>query len=583
MPAQLQQPPPDVVDQAISVLLGSFRSGQDASESNNTAYTAETEIAELDLSATAIHNELRLRAARLKRRQNSSRWIYQLPQEVLAEILMIDVLSLCGEEVEWAEGVDPAFGSRTTIASPAARKAQLCSVSLRFFQTVMTTPGIWSNICWRRDDHIRLLQMSAEAPLTIPCSEQYPTKFRAPGTREEFLRAVWEHSGRWKALSLRLLLDERCSPFLEFSAPQLRDLDITNLQALEGVFDHTRHVFKISGNPALRNLSLTGTSLQWDSVNLFHLKSLSLSMIKQGTPSLQHLTEALRMTSGLEELSLYRVDTINLDKSQQSESQPIHLNALTILTINDLPRGVADHLIRILRLPRLKRSSVYWLLPKHFENPGSDQNPYHHFFRVIIPTFTTRSPITLGLYNEISSRAVLLQPVLFWNTPPNDPGWDTANFGVVAKNPVQAVQSMVEFLKSQRIDHPLTVTVMASGRALGPASSWSHTTSYFPAEVLGKLPTVTRISAAVRADALNILSFLGSVRRDEETGRLGWACTQLEVLALQGVEGLIDGHFQTFLDARYGDGEPLLFEGEIVPRPRRVEFEHHGVIEGVSI
>ncbi|KAG8901853.1 hypothetical protein FRC01_009733 [Tulasnella sp. 417] len=581
MHAHLQQPPPDVVDQAISVLLGSFRSGQDAPESNITEYTAETEIAELELSATAIHNELRLRAARLKRRQNASQWIYQLPQEVLAEILIIDVLSLCGEDVEWVEGaVDPAFGPRRTVRSPAARKAQLCSVSHRFFQTVMTTPRIWSDICWRRDDHIRLLQMSAEAPLTIRCSEHYPTIFRTPGTKEEFLQAVMEHSGRWKALSLKLLFDDGCPPFLEFSAPQLRDLTISNLQVFGRGFDHARHVFKISGNPSLRNLTLTGTSLQWDGVNFSHLKSLSLNIIQQGTPSLEQLAETLRMTSDLEELALYRVNTISLDKAQQLESRLIHLNALITLAMIGLPAGVADYLIGILRLPRLERSHVYGLLPEHLENPESDQNPYHHFFRVITPTYATRTPIMLTFCNEISFRAVSLEPLLFWNSPPNDPGLDTASFGVEAENSVQVVRSMVEFLKSQHIDHPLTM--LANGRSLGPASSWSHTTSYFPADVLGKLPTVRRISAAVRADALNILSFLGSVRRDEETRQLGWPCPQLEVLALQGVEGLTDNHFQSFLDARYGDGEPLLVEGEVVPRPRRVEFEHHGIIEGVS-
>ncbi|KAG8925680.1 hypothetical protein FRC00_003762, partial [Tulasnella sp. 408] len=532
---------------------------------NATEDNLDKETAELELSASAIHRELHLRAARLKRRRNSSKRIYQLPEEVFAEILAIDVLDFVLEEEE------RFFHPMPRMTLPAVRRARLCNVSHRFLQTVMTTPRIWSDICWGRDDYLRLLQMSAQAPLTIRCFQYDPIITRTSGEKGDFLNAVWGHSERWKALSLDLRLDDRYLPSPEFPAPQLRDFNVK--------FDHfswdspeiAPYVFKISGNPSLRNLSLTKAGLQWDGIDLSHLKSLSLNSIEQGAPSLEKLVETLRMASCLETLSLRQVNTVSLDEEQQLELQPIHLNALITLYIAEMPTGLADYLVTIIRTPQLKTSHVHGLLLKHLENPDSDQNPYHHFFRVIIPTLAVRGSINLALCNDIFSEVVSLEPdsQFIW-TPRRsaDTAIGTASFGVEAESPVQGVEAMVEFLTSYRID---CLTVMASGRKLPTPPDEDQpppSGSYFPAEVLGKLPMVTKISVGVLDDALNILNFLGSPRRDEGTGRFGWACPQLEELELEGIRGLTPNHIQAFVDAREGDGNPLIIEGQVVQRPQ---------------
>ncbi|KIO21255.1 hypothetical protein M407DRAFT_29133 [Tulasnella calospora MUT 4182] len=136
---------------------------------------------------------------------------------------------------------------------------------------------------------------------------------------------------------------------------------------------------------------------------------------------------------------------------------------------------------------------------------------------------------------------------------------------------------MVHFLTSNRIVVPLTVAANGYNDAVDTPPP---PTPSFPAEVLGKLPMVIHISAVVLADALNILTFLGSIRRDEETGRLGWACPKLIVLDFGRVEGLKAQHRQAFSDARYSDGIPLLVEGEVVHRPPRVDFAHWPDWEG---
>ncbi|KIO15391.1 hypothetical protein M407DRAFT_35043 [Tulasnella calospora MUT 4182] len=128
---------------------------------------------------------------------------------------------------------------------------------------------------------------------------------------------------------------------------------------------------------------------------------------------------------------------------------------------------------------------------------------------------------------------------------------------------------MVHFLTSNRIVVPLTIAANGYNDAVDAPPP---PTPSFPAEVLGKLPMVIDISAVVLADALNILTFLGSIRRDEETGRLGWACPKLKVLDFRRVEGLQPQHRQAFADARYGDGNPLLVEGEVVHRPPMVDI-----------
>ncbi|KAG9048851.1 hypothetical protein FS837_011857 [Tulasnella sp. UAMH 9824] len=535
-------------------------------------YTLEREIAELELSASSLHHELLLRAARLKRRHNSSQWTYRLPEEVFAGILVTDVLGF-GLEEEERQGTTVYVGQLgPSIQLPAVRRAQLCNVSHRFLQTVMTTPRIWSDIRWRRDDHLRLLRMSAQAPLMIRCWEMDPIILKTPGTMEEFLKAVWEHSERWKALSLDLHLDESRLPSPEFLAPQLRELKIINRRYLSGApLDFAPYVFKISGNPSLRKLDLTETSLQWDGIDFSRLKSLSLSSIQQRASSLENLAEILTIASCLESLLLSQVNTVNLDTWPRLESQPIRLNALLTLLIDQMPRRSVDYLITRIRSPRLKIGHVHGLLLKHFENPSSDQNPYHHFFRVITPILSSRRFENLVLCNEILLKVVCLRPEFIWS---NQPAFATgsANFGVETENPVRGVEAMVEFLTSYCID--CSLVVMASGRYLPPPSSQS----YFPAEVLGKLPMVTRISAGILVDAVNILNILGSPRRIEGTGRFEWACPQLEVLAVEGTEGLTPDHIQTFLDARYGDGNPLIIEGQVVQRPRRVEFQHHGLI-----
>ncbi|KAG9043520.1 hypothetical protein FS837_009417, partial [Tulasnella sp. UAMH 9824] len=340
MHAPRRLPPPETVEQAISVLLGSFpgRSGHpDGLETNATEDNLKSEIAELELSASVIHHELRLRAARLKRRRNSSQWIYQLPEEVFADILVIDVLSLGLDEGEHRRiliyGPD---NPRPNIPTPAARRTQLCHVSHRFLQTVMNTPRIWSDIRWRRDNYLRLLQRSGQAPLMIRCWQSDVPRAKEPGTMEEFLKAVWEHSERWKMLSLDLQLDASCLPSAEFAAPQLRDLDITNSKFRS--LDFAPYIFKISGNPSLEHLALTGTSLQWDGIDFSRLRSLLLSSIRQGAPSLEQLVETLKMGSGLIELNLRQVTTVS-SKAQPLESQPVHLNALLTLSMDEMPRG----------------------------------------------------------------------------------------------------------------------------------------------------------------------------------------------------------------------------------------------------
>ncbi|KIO19606.1 hypothetical protein M407DRAFT_246118 [Tulasnella calospora MUT 4182] len=131
---------------------------------------------------------------------------------------------------------------------------------------------------------------------------------------------------------------------------------------------------------------------------------------------------------------------------------------------------------------------------------------------------------------------------------------------------------MVKFLTAHCIYSHLTV--IANGQSTTPFVP-SQTTSYFPEEVLEELSgTVTKITVSVLADAANILTFLGSIRRDKNTGKLGWACPRLEVLDFKAVQGLPMGQVQSFLDGRYGDGNPLLIDGEVVQRPPRVMVEH---------
>ncbi|KAG9043521.1 hypothetical protein FS837_009418 [Tulasnella sp. UAMH 9824] len=440
MNAHHQLPTPEGVEQAISVLLGSFagRGGHpDGLETNATEYTMKREIAELEVSASAIHRELLLRAVPLKRRLNSFQWIYQLPEEVFAQILVTVVLVAALEEGEQRYPIVCVPGQPIPrVASPAVRRAQLCNVSHRFLQTVMNTPRIWSDIRWARDDYLRLLQMSAQAPLMMRCCDSIRIMNKIPGTIEDFLKAVWEHSERWKALSLEVRLDEVCLPSLEFPAPQLRDLDIVNRQPqFGGSLAPTPYVFNVSGNPSLRILSLTGTSLQWDGIDFSRLKSLSLSNIQQGAPSLEKLVETLRMASGLEELSLRGVNTVS-SKAQPLESQPVHLNVLITLSMDEMPSGSADYLITRIRSPRLRITHVHGLLLKHFGNSSSDQNPYHHFFRVIVPSMAARS---LELCNEVLSKIVCLRPEFVWVSQPGFPV-GSASFGVEAENPVRGVQ-----------------------------------------------------------------------------------------------------------------------------------------------
>ncbi|KAG8915407.1 hypothetical protein FRC00_004802, partial [Tulasnella sp. 408] len=66
---------------------------------NPTEYAREREIAELELAASTTHDELHLRAALLKRQRNSFRWIYQLPQKIFTEILIIDIINSDSEEL----------------------------------------------------------------------------------------------------------------------------------------------------------------------------------------------------------------------------------------------------------------------------------------------------------------------------------------------------------------------------------------------------------------------------------------------------------------------------------------------------
>ncbi|KIO19611.1 hypothetical protein M407DRAFT_30763 [Tulasnella calospora MUT 4182] len=573
MHAPPRPPSPDTVDQVISSLLRSVRRIHEAAESNLPEYTREREIAELELAASAIHDELLLRAARLKRHRNSSQWIYQLPQEIFAEILILDILN-SGSENRRRIG---SFRSKALPPNPP-RRTQLCNVSHRFLQTIMGTPRIWSNIRWGRDDHTRCLQMSARAPLSIRCSEYDWVEMGSTANIDEFLKAVWDHSWRWEALSLHLGLSETHLYFLEFTVPQIRDVTMENLSCqFEEFFGEHRPVtcvLKIFGNPILRRLSLDGIGLQWNDLGLSHLKSLSLFRVQEGAPSLEKLVEILKMASGLEQLALDGVDIINSGEQQEMNPQPIHLTSLLSLWLDKLPSGLADYLAWVIRSPQLKTMHVHELFLEHFENSNSDQNPYHHLFLVLIPILSS-SAKSLTLSNETSSNFLSLDTD-HWAVP--RPEGDTTraektvNVGVRFEDPLSAVQKMVNFLTSNCIVIPLTIS--ANGYNDVVDDTTPPPTPSFPAEVLGKLPMVINIFAVVLVDALKIITFLGSIRQDEETGRLGWACPKLKVLDFRRVEGLTHEHCQAFLGARYGDGNPLLVEGEVVHRPPMLEFKH---------
>ncbi|KAG8948772.1 hypothetical protein FRC04_009383 [Tulasnella sp. 424] len=548
------------------------------SERNTTEYTAEArEIAELELAASAIHDELLRRAALLKRRCNSSRWIYRLPLEVFTEILMLDIMSSGAER----RGIG-SFRRRQPSPPPEPpRRAELCHVSHLFLQTILGTPRLWSDIQWGRDNCTRCLQMSAQAPLSIRCSELDQAGNWTSVAAEEFLRAICEHSGRWKTVSLKFRFGTRWLQFLEVDAPHLRDLTVDSRGfeqghgGMLGEYEPGPSVIKISGRPSLRNISLFGPGLQWNDFDLSRLRSLTLSQVQEGAPSVEKLIETLRVASGLRRLALHQVNIINSNGEQHMEPQLIHLPALLALWLDELPAGLTDYLITVIRSPRLKFIRVRRLPLKHLDNPSSDQNPYHHFFQVLIPALAF-STAGIVISNETSSnvvyarvRSLSIHQSWLWLKSGN--AERSADFGVEAEDSLRAVQQMVKFITSNAITVPLTI--LANGCLPDPNAVWPTTPS-FPAEVLGKLPTVTTVSASGLADAVSILTFLGDIRRDEETGRLGWACPQLEHLKLSLVDGLTSEHCQTFLDARYGDGNPLLVEGEIVQRPPMVAIDH---------
>ncbi|KAG8973226.1 hypothetical protein FRC05_008940 [Tulasnella sp. 425] len=517
------------------------------------------EIYELEQAASSIHNELLRRAALLRRHWNySTRRIYQLPQEVFTEILILDIVSSGSEERK-------GFGSFHR--KQPSRRTQLCHVSHLFLQTILGTPRLWADIQWDRDDFTRCLKMSEQAPLSIRCLESNHTRLSGSVAMEEFLRAIWQHSRRWETLSLKLRYSISQLQFLEFEAPQLRNL---NLDVMGPLTESS--VIKISGYPSLRNLSLHMTGLsQWNDLDLSHLRSLSLSWIlREGGPSVEKLIETLKVAPSLRRLSLYRVTIVSSNKEQHLEPQIVHLPALLALRLDELPTGLADYLITNIRTPHLKSFCVRGLHLKRVDNPTSDQNPYHHFFQVLIPKLTAATT-GLTISNEVSSRAVYSHADNSSAERSSDAIEGSADFGFRAEDSLEAVRQMVQFITSIGIAVP--ITILANGR--GPHLDVIYSTiPSFPVDVLGKLPTVTKISAFSLADALNILGFLGSLRRDEETGQLRWACPQLQLLQFTEVRDLTLEHCQAFLDARYGDGNPLLVEGEIVQRPPRVTIDH---------
>ncbi|KAG8915406.1 hypothetical protein FRC00_004801 [Tulasnella sp. 408] len=400
--------------------------------------------------------------------------------------------------------------------------------------------------------------MSAQAPLSIRCWDYDRMKLRSPGAINDFLKDVWDHSWRWEALSLRLAFDARRLQFLEFSAPQIRDLTVENSSRgfggmLAGYEFGEMHaesktltcVLKILGNPTLRHLSLEGIGLQWNDLGFSRLRYLSLLRIHEGAPSLQKLLEILKMASDLEQLALDAVEIINSSDEQELDMQPIHFSSLLSLRLEDLPAGLAEYLIRAIRFPQLKSMRVRGRFVEHFENSNSDQNPYHHLFLILNPILSS-SRRGLILSNETSLNFLSLNARQWAETAVEK----TASLVVEVEDPLSAVQKVAYFLTSNHILVPLTIAANGYNRAF---DATLPPTPSFPAEVLEKLPTVTHISALVLVDALNIMNVLGAIRRDDETGRFGWACPKLEVLDFGAVDGLTSEHREAFL----GRGEYL--------------------------
>ncbi|KDQ09667.1 hypothetical protein BOTBODRAFT_190977, partial [Botryobasidium botryosum FD-172 SS1] len=213
----------------------------------------------------------------------------------------------------------------------------LARVSRKWRGIILGTPSLWTTICDVPHAE-KLIARSGALPLQIVRTAEHGLGLL------EYTSLVSSHIQRWDSCEIRGLTSER-DETLSLSqnpAPALQSLAISIYHNDGSIaFDADRYTsymitFMVTA-PRLRELTLNGVSIPWDSALFASLTSLHLGYVEYwGPDSVCLLLGALRASTCLEYLCIEKLEVAMWFESADVIKLPVQLAHLQLLHIKQL-------------------------------------------------------------------------------------------------------------------------------------------------------------------------------------------------------------------------------------------------------
>lgn len=322
--------------------------------------------------------------------------------------------------------------------------------------------------------------------------------------------------------------------------PLLQDLTVE----VAGYGSRLSEPITLCGEVPLRNLTLKGVSLQWESLSLTGLRSLHVSSLVGGLPTLATLQGMLSSSPQL--VSIRFVEWTNRSDGSQSpspsDSIPIHLPALQSLELGFIPRPTWEYLLSTIRSAPLQKFILSTTSDRDFvvAQSGSSGGLY----QLMEPVLQRRTPIEIRICKVPGPMDVVRI------------SQGENRIQLLTSSPYRSLPHVADFFLAMHVTAPIAVYL----------SDWRRSpdeTAEIPSNLL-RLPSITHIRTNLISDANQLLEQLANRHLDDD-GTSSWLCPRLETLNFANVEGLSQAVVDSFRQRR-GVWDPQTTD-EVVPPP----------------
>ncbi|KAG8911608.1 hypothetical protein FRC00_006184 [Tulasnella sp. 408] len=389
----------------------------DVSLATDSAKDSMIEV--LDHLQALVTEEMTRQSTQLKRRRNHEHArIYQLPQEIFAEIMLAAT----------------SFGSYITDAFTLMR------VSKYWFDTVAQCPHIWSpfDLSTRPQPGMMTMMRALRGPVKVQCRSAPHANlngalaFLSTLDHTRLQGLAWNWSAKSEALH----------PFFQEINPNLVSLHVYG--GYRGRLDLSPE------GPCLRHLNLRGVTLPWTSPRLSRLQTLSIENLEHNAPSFHDLYRILKSSPALRRIRVEHFGSSSLeqfDASARAIKEPILLPELHSLHLYGVPSVIITTLAPLIRSPYCQYLHLHPNNQRSWHQvpePWQRLEPSKEILDLIISSITYKSTLNIQVEDNTDRLSVFIV---------HGPDWDTVPgrelFVKLFPSTVEALRSLLDELNSR--------------------------------------------------------------------------------------------------------------------------------------